>query len=415
MIRNDDYSLLLAKLYRSHFGKMVGDIIYHTGIKDMAIAEDIVQEAFVVASEKWGANLPDHPEAWLYKTIRNMAYTALKKEDKKRLFEEEYEATADIDKELQLLRVLYVCVQSTLSPKIQLVIALRYINGLQVKRIAALLGTDEDGISKILYRWRAQCKNQQWDFKQEVNFNNKRQVSMVLNIVYVMFTEGFRVSSKGGLIDQAICEDALSLLQTLIKMKVIANGEVKALYALLLYHLARSCSRLNEINELIALEQQDRSCWNKEMIAVANGYLWQSKKETKSNNSYQIEAAIAYLHTSAPAFETINWLQIIQLYAQLQLLSSSPFVKLNYAAALYFGGKQQEAIQMLDELNAHHFFRKHHLLHCFWARVHSDQGHFVKALDCYKAALIRPISRLEEQFIKRKISMIIDLNCQMSL
>lgn len=410
MIRNDGHSLLLAKLYRSHFGKMVGDIVYHTGIKDIALAEDIVQEAFVVASEKWSENLPDYPEAWLYKTIRNMAYTLLKKEDKKRLFEEEYQATEDIDKELQLLKVLYVCVQSTLSPKIQLVIALRYISGLQVKRIAALLGTEEDSVSKILYRWRTQCQNQQWDFTQEINFNSRREVSMVLNIVYVMFTEGFRVSSKESLNDQALCEDALSILQTLIKMKVIANGEVKALYALLLYHLARTCSRLNYINELIELEQQDRSCWNKEMIAVANNYLWQSKKEAKQESSYQIEAAIAYLHTSATAFETINWFQIAQLYTKLQALNHSPFVKLNHAAALYFGGKQSDAIQMLNELNANQFFNKHHLLHCFWAKVYSDQADLIKALACYKEALTKPINSLEEQFIKRKISALINLN-----
>lgn len=408
---NDEPTLILAKLYRSHFGKLLSALIYHTGIKDIAVCEDIVQEAFVVAAEKWKQNLPDHPEAWLYKTIRNIAYTTLKKADQKRLFEEAYQINEnDEANELQLLKVLYVCVRSTFSPKIQLIITLRYVCGLQVKRIAALLGTDEDSISKIFYRWRTQSKNHQWDFEQEVDFNQEQRLKMVLKIVYVMFTEGFRISPKGTLTDHALCEDALSLLQTLIKMKVRAGGEVKALYALLLYHLARSCSRLNDIDELVELAQQDRSCWNKEMIAVANAYLLESKRESKKDTSYQVEAAIAYLHTAAQTFDAINWPQIANLYAKLQKLNPSPFTLLNHAAALYFAGKHEDAIQLLHQLDANKFFRNHHLLHCFWAKVYKDQHNFTKAFNCYQAAMDCPVTILEEQFIKRKLAEIQLLN-----
>ncbi|GEM_PF-3532476 len=402
---------ILAKLYRNHFGKLLSNLIYHTGIKDIAVCEDIVQEAFAIAAEKWPQELPTHPEAWLYKTIRNMAYTSLKNADRKRLFEETYQiADLEVDNEQQLLKVLYVCVGSAFSPKIQLVVALRYINGLQVKRIAALLGTDEDTISKILYRWRSQSKNHQWNFDQEVDFNNEPQLKMVLKIVYVLFTEGFRLSVKGALTDQVLCEDALSILQTLIKMKVKAAGEVKALYALMLYHLARACSRLNDIDELVELAQQDRSCWNKEMIAVANTYLLESKREAQKETPYQIEAAIAYLHTTAATFDAINWSQIAVLYAKLQQLNPSPFTLLNHAAALYLGKKHEDAIRLLEQLSANKFFKNHHLLHCFWAKVYKDQYELAKALRSYQQALHCQVSPLEAQFIQKKIAEIHLLN-----
>ena len=404
-------TIVLTKLYRSHFGKLLSNLIYHTGIKDIAVCEDIVQEAFAIAAEKWRQEMPVHPEAWLYKTIRNMAYNTLKKADQKRLFEETYQINDQgIDNEQQLLKVLFVCVRSAFSPKVQLVVALRYINGLQVKRIAALLGTDEDTISKILYRWRAQSKNHQWDFDQEVDFNNAPQLKMVLKIVYVMFTEGFRLSAKGSLTDQSLCEDALGILQTLIQMKVRAAGEVKALYALMLYHLARACSRLNEIDELVELAQQDRSCWNKEMIAVANVYLLESKRETEKETAYQVEAAIAYLHTTAQTFDAINWLQIAELYAKLQQLNPSPVTLLNHAAALYLGKRHEDAIRLLDQLSTNKFFKNHHLLHCFWAKVYKDQHEPAKALNSYQQALHCPVSTLEEQFIQKKIEEIHLLN-----
>lgn len=407
---NEGTTALLTKLYQGHFGKMLSALMYHTGIKDITLAEDMVQEAFAIAAEKWKQNLPDQPEAWLYKTIRNIAYNTLKKEGKKRKFEEDDTITADDTNDEQLLKVLYVCVQSSFSAKIQLVVALRYINGLQVKRIAALLGTDEDSISKILYRWRAKCKTQQWDFQQEVNFHQERQVKTVLKIIYVMFTEGFRVSATAKLTDQALCEDALSLLQSLIKHNVIAAGAVKAMYALLLYHLARSCSRLNDIDELVEFAQQDRSCWNQEMIAVANNYLLASKAESKKENVYQLEAAIAYLHTSAANFAAINWLQITQLYAQLQKIYPSPFTQLNYAAALYFAGQHEKAIEELQVLQANQFFRHHYLLHCFWAKVYRDQQNFSEALRAYQKALQGNLSSLEKQFIHKKMQEIAQLN-----
>src|SRR5215217_8235668 len=199
-IVSEDVSSLLSQLYRNHFGKMVAVLMYHTGIRDLAVAEDIVQEAFAVASKSWQKKVPDQPEAWLYKTIRNLAYNFLKKDKRQQGIVEDYLAeevqqTSDRD----LLCVLFACLQPAFPPKVQLVIVLRYVCGLRVKRIAALMACGEEGITKIIYRWRAQHAATRWVLTEKSAEPDAQKVRMALKILYVMFTEGYQLAADGDL------------------------------------------------------------------------------------------------------------------------------------------------------------------------------------------------------------------------
>jgi RNA polymerase sigma-70 factor (ECF subfamily) len=404
IIVNQDLSLLLDQLYRNHFGKMVAVLMYHTGIEKIEISEDIVQEAFAIASEKWQKNIPDKPEAWLYATIRNIAFNNLKKEKQRQLIEygditPEPEPSDDQD----LLKVLFACLQPAFSPKVQLIIVLRYVCGLRVKRIAALLASNEDSVSKILYRWRAQITPETFKLSEISHTPDEQKIRMALKILYVMFTEGYQLSENGNLTDEALCEDALSLLKEMMKMHIDSNGNVKALYALMLYNLARADSRINQLNELTVLAEQDRGRWNREMIAVANHYLFQSQKESSIPSAYQLEAAIAYKHTSAAKYEETDWVSISGLYEKLVQLNPSPFTKLGQAAALYFGGNEPGAVKILIQLNANPFFQHYHLIHCFWAKIYGDKNDTANALVFYKKALTCQINAFERKFIEEKI------------
>lgn len=406
---NKDVFILLSRLYYDNFSKMVSALIYHTGIKNKAVAEDIVQDAFTVASEKWKDKLPEQPEAWLFKTVRNLAYNSLRIEKNNLKFEKEFipEEEGYTD-EGYLLKLLFICIQPAFSPKVQLIIALRYARGFQVKRIAVLLGTDEDTVSKILYRWRMQNNSLNWDFSDELIVNDKSKTDMVLKILYVMFTEGYRLSDDGQLIDERLCEDAISLVMEMIKMNIIAEGKTKALYALMLYHLARSVTRINNYSELSPLAAQDKACWDRNMIAVANNYLAKSQQDSTLVNSYQIEAAIAYTHTSTLTFDKTDWLKIANLYQRLKIFNPSPFTILNQAVALYFGKETRTSINLLETLSESKFFRNYHVIHCFWGIIYHDQNEYDKALMSYQRALGCTINRLEEKFIKGKISEILN-------
>lgn len=384
--------------------------MYHTGIKDIAAAEDIVQEAFAIASDKWQKNVPDQPGAWLYKTIRNIAYNGLKKEQRKQVLEDDYiDSDTQPTDDQDVLRVLFACLQPAFPPKVQLVIVLRYVCGLRVKRIAALLASNEDNISKILYRWRAQHTSESFVLTETTQNPDEQKIRMAIKILYVMFTEGYQLSEDGHLADEALCEDALSLLQEMMKMGIVANGEVKALYALLLYNLARADSRTNQLDELTVLAEQDRTCWNQEMIAVANHYLLHSQKESSAPSAYQLEAAIAYKHTLAVSFEETDWHGIARLYEKLVLANPSPFTKLSQAAALYFGGDEAGAIKILNQLNANPFFQNYHLIHCFWAKIYHDKNANENAMNRYKKALTCQINAFEKKFIEKEIETLSNL------
>ena len=378
--------------------------MYHTGIRDLSVAEDIVQEAFAVASKSWQKKVPHQPEAWLYKTIRNLAYNFLKKDKRQQCIVEDYLAeevqqTSDRD----LLRVLFACLQPAFPPKVQLVIVLRYVCGLRVKRIAALMACGEEGITKIIYRWRAQHAATNWVLTEKSAEPDAQKVRMALKILYVMFTEGYQLAADGNLADESLCEDALSLLQEIEKTGMNANGDVKALYALLLYNLARAASRTDHADEMLTLAEQDRTLWNKEMIAVANHYLLLSQKESTQPSAYQLEAVIAFKHTSAPTYVETDWNGIGALYERLIAIDASPFTKMGHAAALYFGGNETPATAILTKLISNPFFQTYHLLHCFWAKIYTGRGDSRNALTSYEKALICPINAFEKKFIEKEM------------
>ncbi|SKB80535.1 RNA polymerase sigma-70 factor, ECF subfamily [Dyadobacter psychrophilus] len=382
--------------------------MYHTGIKELAVSEDIVQEAFAIASKSWQTNVPDQPEAWLYKTIRNLAYNFLKKDKRHQAIEKDYmaeEVQQTDDKDL--LRVLFACLQPAFPPKVQLVIVLRYVCGLRVKRIAALMASGEEGIAKIIYRWRAQHAVENGLLAEKSTEPDAQKVRMALKILYVMFTEGYQLAADGNLTDESLCEDALSLLQEIEKTGISANGDVKALYALLLYNLARAGSRTNQGNELLTLAEQDRTVWNKEMIAVASHYLLLSQKESAQPSAYQLEAIIAFKHTTAPTYAETDWKGIAALYERLVAINPSPFIKMGRAAALYFGGNEIAATAILTQLISNPFFQTYHLLHCFWAKIYAGRGDSTNALASYKKALICPINAFEKKFIEKEMQRLV--------
>lgn len=399
--------VLIAKTYHDHFGKMIGYLMHHTSIRDLGTAEDLVHDAFAAASAKWPIQLPDLPVAWLYQTLRNIAYNHIRN-NKSHLIESLPDITAETESgdETYLLKLLLHCIHPSIAPKIQLIIALRYVNGLQVKRIASLLATNEDGISKILYRWREQHKNFNWNPSDEMFLKNNTKVEMLLKTLYMMFTAGYELSDKGELTNKSLCEDAISLLQQLIERNVSFNGQVKALYALMLYHIARSATRVSALNELVTLQEQDRTSWDSQMILVADRYLYQSKKESTTASVYQLEAVIAYLHTAAIDFKHTDWKQITGIYSKLVVLNPSPFTKLNQATALYFTKEISSAQHILDGLITNRFFHQYHLLHCLQARIHQDQGDSKKAIISYQTALKCRLTVLEAKFITKQLALL---------
>lgn len=393
----------LQKIYRAQFGKMVSALMYRSGISVIADAEDVVQEAFTIAALKWRETLPEHPEAWLYATIRNIAskqldrskpHVALAHADRLTVAHASSE-----DGDLQLLRLLFACMHKEFPAKTQLVIALRYVHGLQVQQIAQLLGALPDSISKILYRQRQQVKAQDIAFHSGFVWWNEQKVSMALKVLYLVFTEGWKIGDDGGLTDEQLCEDALSLTKAVIQYSRVCRNDAKALYALMLLHLSRAEARTDETGELLELENQQRERWDRDMVRVATAYLHEAKNGPPS--ALLLEATIAWLHASS---ENTPWEQICRIYEQLMRMNPSPFVQLNHAVALHFAGHSGASLQRLLSMRNDPFMQRHHLYHCSLARIYTDQGRTAEALEHYRLALTCRLTRPESSFIHKKIN-----------
>lgn len=391
---------LLQQLYRAHFGKMVSHLLLRYSGLQLADAEDLVQEAFTAAAASWPANMPERPDAWLYAVVRNQA-SRYKERRQPHVPLEHLPADPALpvkneDGDLHLLRLLFACMHPRFTVKVQLVTALRYVFGLQVQQIAELLGAEADSISKIIYRQRQQLKSGDIAFRSGFVWWSEAKVGLALKTLYVVFTEGWKIR------EERLCEDALSLTREVIRRARVSVPDAKALYALMLFQLSRWETRTNEAGELLELEKQPRERWNKDMIRVATDYLKQASAGP-APSTYILEASIACLHAVSPGFAETPWQQIANLYAQLQAMAPSPFVRLNQAVALHFAGQSKAALQMLGTLEQEPFMQHHHLLHCSIARIYADGGRNHLALRHYRKALWGKPSPEEETFIRKKI------------
>lgn len=398
-------STLLQQLYRKCFGKMTGHLLFMDGSLCLADAEDMVQEAFTAAAAAWRGDVPLHPEAWLYATVRNMSRRRTARHPTIIPLTHLPAAPAPegppADGDLELLRLLFACMHAKFPPKVQLITALRYVFSLQVQQIGELLGMEADSISKVLYRQRQQLRAGDIAFRSGFVWWSAEKVQLALKALYIIFTEGWKIR------DEALCEDALSLTRETIRRARIRLPDAKALYALMLFQLSRWDTRTGPVGELLELEQQDRRAWNHDMIRVATGYLKQAAA-SPGESPYHYEASIAYFHATAPSFAATPWLQIAGLYRQLSALAPSPFATLNHAISLHFAGQTRAAVEMLASLEKDPFMAHHHLLHAALARIHADGGDVPAALRHYRKALHGRPTAAEAAFIRGKIASYLD-------
>ena len=387
----DQGQLVADKLYKTHFGKMVTVMLRFSSDIDLETAEDLVQDAFLVALAAWEQKgIPQNPAGWMYSVCRNNAINALKKsktfqnpfqEDQATNEGAEPEASIFDDRKMQLL---FACADPRLSAKMQVVITLKYVANLRAESIAKALGLTVDGIDKILSRAKQRIRLENIFLTEPTQEQLKSRLPVVHKIIYLIFNEGYKAGSGKHIIREELCEESLIMTKSLLDNHICSSGSA-ALYALLLLNAARLGVRFTSNGGLSDLEEQDRSLWNKDLIALGSYYLLQSKSSNIS--SYHYEAAIAYLHCQAKSFADTDWAGIVQLYKQLLQNNPNPFIELNYAVALYYASKKRKAFEVLQQLQQT-FLDNSYALHVVLGKLYLLEGdydkgnlHLTKALD----------------------------------
>lgn len=374
----DHIRAAIDQLYKTCFGQLVASLLAFSKDIDLATAEDIVQEAFSTALVEWQRNgTPVNQSGWMYTVCRNKALNHFKKLRTSSILLEMPGGKSEpgINESLledYQLKMLFACANPDLPPKSQVAITLKYVVNLKVEAIARLLGITVDGVDKILVRARQKIKS--GSLLQETSFNLealKSRLSVVHKIIYLVFNEGYRSSWGKEIIREELCEEALLLSRSLLESGV-ANNDTLALHALMLFNSSRIRSRFNSAGEIIELENQDRSLWDANLIALAVDFLDRSRSDTIS--SYHIEASIAYLHCSAINFESTNWPLIVKLYQQLLHNNPNPFVEMNYAIALFYSGNSESAFMILKNLQQHPFLSQYFLLNAALGKLYLLSG-----------------------------------------
>jgi RNA polymerase sigma-70 factor (ECF subfamily) len=301
----------------------------------------------------------------------------------------------------QQLKLLFACAHPDLSPKVQVVITLKYVLNLKVDAIAAVLGMSIDGIDKMLLRSRQKIREQNIIFSLPAISSLKSRLPIVHKIIYLIFNEGYKSVSGKELVREELCEEAL-LMNKEILDKRLGDPSTAALQALMLFNAARLKARFGPNGDLRDLEEQDRSLWNKELIFLGTTFFKQSR--TTILSTYHFEASIAYLHCNGKDFHSTDWMSISRLYNHLVAINPNPFVELNAAIALYYAGNCKEALARLYELAENSLMQKYYLLNATLGKIHYLEGNHTKAREYFLRTIEQTKIQSEKDFIMKMLA-----------
>ncbi len=352
----------IEAIYKDKFGQLIALILQRFRSLSVESAEDIVQETFAEAATYWPKQgMPENPSGWLYQTCRNKSINLLKKMAKTAdlSLAKQVPATADEISEHGFkdaqLQMLMACCHPHLTPKMQVVLALKYVANLKVENIAEQFGAELDAIEKMLYRARQKIKTEALVLSADGDAYSKERLPVMHKVIYLIFNEGYKQPGEKISQGKMLCEDALMLNKFLFDSP-LCNSETKALQALMLFNIARFDSRFDADGNAVELEHQDRKNWNASLIKLAHRLLTES--EDLFFSPYHLEAAIACVHCTADKFEDTDWKAICRYYEALLKIYPNPFAEINYAVALQYNHQDEKAIGILLELQRNPYFNK---------------------------------------------------------
>ena len=392
----------IERVFRAESGRAVASLVRFFG--DIDIAEEAVQEAFEIATQRWPeSGLPPSPAGWIITTAHNRGIDRLRRESSRNdrhkqalLVQTSDESEVVGPVEDDRLRLIFTCCHPALSTEAQVALTLRLIAGLQTPEIARALLVSEPAMAQRLVRAKNKIRATNIPYRVPRDAELPVRMRSVLAVVYLIFNEGHVATTGEALVRDDLCEEAIRLTRLLVEL-MPDEGEAQGLLALLLLTEARRPARADADGSLVRLGDQDRSLWVRPLIDEGHAVM-RALLRRNMPGPYQIQAAIAAVHADASTAEATDWSQIVQLYDQLLMYTPTPIVALNRAVAVAELDGPAPALALLGELDLDSF----HLYHAALADLLQRLGRLDEAAVAYDRAIDLATNAVERDHLERR-------------
>ena len=414
----------LERLHREESGRILSTLIRLLG--DFDLAEEMLQEAYATALQKWRADGPPaNPAAWLVSTARHKAIDRMRRQ---RRFEQKqaeiaryseflaqpaagFSRGASDDPEGRFpddrfpddrLRLIFTCCHPALSEEAQVALTLRTVCGITTEELAKAFLVPIATMAQRLVRAKRKIREAEIPYREPSPEELPERLEAVLLVVYLIFNEGYLASSGDSLVRRELCAEAIRLGRLLCAL-LPQPSEAQGLLALMLLHDSRCEARVSADGELVLLEEQDRSLWRAEQIREGTE-LTERALRSGATGAYALQASISALHANAKTAQDTDWRQIAALYGVLLRMHASAVIEVNRAVAVAMAGDLEQGLGLLDELEQREELREFHLLPAAKADLLRRLDRMGEAAAMYRRALSLATNDVEIRFLRRRLA-----------
>lgn len=398
----------IEAIYRQESRRVFATLLRVLG--DFDLAEDALHEAFKAAMQQWPQHgLPANPRAWLISAGRFKAIDFMRRESRFNavqqalltLLEDHRELPEDDESiEDDRLRLIFTCCHPALAPEFQIALTLREVCGMSTEAIASAFLVSPSAMAQRIVRGKTKIRTAGIAYQIPSQDDLPKRLDSVLTVIYLIFNEGYHASAGDMLIRLDLSQEAIRLGRLL--MELLPDSEVVGLLALMLLQESRRRARVSAQGELILLEQQDRSLWDRGQIAEAKRLL-ETVFASGDIGSFSLEAAIAAVHADAPTVAATDWHRIVALYDLLLLATPSPVIELNRAVAVAMRDGPEAGLMLIEALIERGHLNNYHLLHAARADLCRRLGWVEAARAGYQRALALAQQEPERRFLQKRL------------